>query len=93
MTPSNQTTMQKVVEFIKVHCLIYIVWIVIHYISSHLYVKWCVSSGFIGFLYSPLLTQSLHCQALRWGIHTGANTIQSMWAVIATWVTGKLLFT
>jgi hypothetical protein len=87
------TRMQKVFDFVKVHCLIYIIWIVLHYISSHLYVKWCVPSGIIGFMVSPFLTQSVHCRALRWGIATGAQTIQSMWAIIATWMTGKLLFT
>ena len=89
----NPTQMQKVLNFVKVNCLIYIVWIALHYISSHLYVKWCVPSGVVGFLVSPFLTQSVHCQALRWGINTGAQMIQSMWAVIATWMTRKLLFT
>jgi hypothetical protein len=62
-------------EFIQVNGLIYIIWIGLHYISSHLYTKTCVPKSIIGFVLSPFLTQSIHCQALRWGINTGAQAI------------------
>ena len=71
---------------------IYIAWILIHYLASHLYVKWCTPGDIFGFLLSPLLTISPHCVALRWAVNNGAIIINSMWAILATWISAKLVF-
>ena len=70
---------------------VYILWIVIHYISVQLYVKHCVPSSVWGFITSPILVSSPHCKAMRWILHTGANTIDSMWNTIGVWFSAKLL--
>lgn len=66
---------------------IYIIWILIHYFASHLYVKYCTHYSIIGFITSPLLIASPHCLGLRWCISQGASTITTMWIVIGTWCT------
>jgi len=71
---------------------IYLVWIVLHFIASHLYVKLCVPASFLGVVVSPFLTTTPHCQGLRWIIYNGANTINNMWIVIGTSISSNLLF-
>jgi len=70
---------------------VYIIWIVIHYVSVQVYVKYCVPSSIWGFIMSPLLVSSPHCKAMRWILHNGANTIDNMWNTIGVWFSAKLL--
>jgi len=71
---------------------IYLTWIILHYFASHLYIKFCVPASFLGFVVSPFLTTTPHCQGLRWIIYNGANTINNMWVIIGTWISSNLLF-
>ena len=71
---------------------IYIAWIGIHYAASHMYVEFCVPKSVWGFLLSPFLTSTTYCSALRWAIQNGANEIQSMWLLLGTWISLRLLF-
>lgn len=70
---------------------VYFVWIVAHYIASHLYVKWCVQASFIGLLMSPFLVPAPHCQGLRWVVVNGAANINAMWLVFSTWIIAKII--
>lgn len=72
---------------------IYLLWIVLHYISPHLYVHFCVPLTLQGFIMSPFIAPSPHCQALRWAIYNGGNTIIAMWVVLGTWIMQKLITT
>jgi len=72
-------------------CGIYIVWIVLHYISAHLYVSWCTPLTIIGFLLSPFIVPAPHCQAFRWVIVNGSNTITLMWCSFGTWLAKKII--
>ena len=71
---------------------IYLVWIILHFFASHLYIKFCGPASFLGLVVSPFLTTTPHCQALRWIIYNGANTINNMWIIIGTWFSSNLLF-
>jgi hypothetical protein len=71
---------------------IYILWIGIHYTASHLYIEFCVPKTLWGLIVSPFLTSTTHCSALRWAIQNGANEIQSMWLLLGTWISIRLLF-
>ena len=77
------------IKFIKVFINIsgiYIAWIFLHYIASHLYVRLCVPNTIVGFLLSPFMTVTPHCQGLRWIILNGANMINNMWIILGTWL-------
>jgi len=63
----------------------YGIWIVIHYVSSHLYVQLCTNWSFMGFIFSPLLVNAPYCKALIWGINNGVISIQSMWLLLGYW--------
>lgn len=64
---------------------IYLAWICLHYGSSHLYVKLCVPNTIIGFMMSPFMIATPHCQGLRWIVYNAANVINNMWLLIGAW--------
>jgi hypothetical protein len=82
------------IKFIKVFINItgiYLVWIFLHYIASHLYVRMCVPSTVIGFLLSPFMTATPHCQGLRWVVFNAANMINNMWIILGAWIMSNIL--
>jgi hypothetical protein len=70
---------------------VYLLWIILHFGASHLYIKFCVPSTILGFIISPFMTASPHCQGLRWIIYNGANTINNMWVILGTWICTYLI--
>jgi hypothetical protein len=69
---------------------IYLLWILLHYIASHLYIYFCVPQSMYGFLISPFLITTPHCKALRWCIHDGSNIINNMWSLLGNWIISKI---
>ena len=69
---------------------IYIIWIILHYFAAHAYIHWCVPGTFIGFLISPLIVPTPHCQSLRWAIYNGGNNIITMWVLLGVWISNYL---
>lgn len=65
---------------------VYFMWIFIHYISAKLYITWCVPAGLTGFILAFIYAPSPHCNALRWAIYNGGNSISAMWILFGTWV-------
>ena len=64
----------------------YLLWICLHYFSAHLYVKFCVPNTVVGFIMSPFMISTPHCQGLRWIVYNAANVINHMWIIIGTWI-------
>lgn len=85
-----QFTYKTIKIFIKVSG-IYLIWIFLHYFASHLYVKLCVPNTIIGFLISPFMTATPHCQGLRWIVYNAANMINNMWIILGSWICSTLL--
>lgn len=65
---------------------VYLLWIGLHYFSAHLYIKFCVPNSVIGFIMSPLMITTPHCQGLRWIVYNAANIINHMWILIGAWI-------
>jgi len=72
---------------------IYLVWILLHYFSSHLYIKFCVPNTLLGFIMSPFMISTPHCQGLRWVVYNAANIINNMWILIGAWIYSILWIT
>ena len=70
---------------------VYLLWILLHYVASHLYVKFCVPKTIIGFIMSPFMTATPHCQGLRWIVFNAANMINNMWIILGTWICSTIL--
>ena len=79
------------VVFIFQSTSIYLLWIAIHYLSSHFYVQLCTPSTLSGFLMSPFLVSSPHCKALQWTMNRGTDVIENMWVVFGLWLSSYLL--
>ena len=69
---------------------IYLLWILIHYLAAYAYPIFCAPPTLIGFISSPFLASSPHCEAIRWCMTQGAINIKSMWIVLGTWFIAKL---
>ena len=70
---------------------IYLLWIMLHFGATHLYVEYCVPKSWFGLLTSPFLTSTPQCQGLRWLIYNGGNQINNMWISIGSWIYIKLI--
>ena len=69
---------------------IYVLWVLVHYVAAHIYIRFCTPATFMGFILSPFMAAAPHCQALRWGLYNGGNSIISMWVTIGLWFLGYL---
>ena len=58
-------------------------WIVAHYTASHLYTRLCTPLTLWGFLSSPFLVTTPHCEVLRWTVYTGGTTIRFAWMALS----------
>jgi hypothetical protein len=71
---------------------VYLVWIALHFFASQFYIQLCAPKTIYGFLVSPFLIATPHCQALRWIVYNGANAINNMWIVMGTWFCSQIMF-
>lgn len=69
--------------------ILYIGWIIAHYVASHAYVYFCVPATIRGFVMSPFVVTTTHCIGLRWIIYSGGNKIMSMWILLGLWILDK----
>jgi hypothetical protein len=70
--------------------VVYLLWITLHYASSHLYVKVCTHPSVYGFLLSPIIVDTPYCSAIRWTIYHGAAQIRLMWAFLGGYAANGL---
>jgi hypothetical protein len=82
----------KTIKFMIKISGLYLIWIILHYTASHLYIKLCVPNTIVGFLMSPFMTATPHCQGLRWLIYNAAIMINNMWVLFGAWICSTLLF-
>jgi hypothetical protein len=71
---------------------IYLIWIALHFFASHIYIELCVPKTIYGFIVSPFLMATPHCQTLRWIVYNAASTINNMWIVMGTWLCSQIMF-
>ena len=70
---------------------IYIFWILLHYVTAHLYVRYCASPTWYGFMISPFLISAPHCIAMRWVFSKGGTVIEVCGYLLARGYVQKLL--
>ena len=68
----------------------YILWILLHFASSHMYSYHCTHLSLSGLFFSPLVVSTPQCIALRWMISEGSNTIVTMWFVSGSYILKKI---
>jgi len=88
---NNITFIKKCILFFKKTFGIYLLWIIIHFISVQLYVYFCTPLTLYGFLISPFISCAPHCKALNWTIYNSSNIIEYMWVLVGSWICSKIL--
>jgi len=78
--------LQQFIQLLYKACGIYLLWICLHYASSHIYVELCVPKTVNGFILSPFMINAPHCQGLRWIIYNAASVVNQMWKLIGDWL-------
>lgn len=73
--------------FITRGVLIYGSFIMSHYIAANLYPRMCTPITFVGFIMSPFMVITPHCEALRWIIGYTGSQMRNMWF----WMGGYLI--
>ena len=73
---------QKLIRMV----VIYLLYIVAHYVSANLYQRYCTPVSWFGFLASPFATALPQCQALRWIVFNTGNNITAMWMMLGAWL-------
>ena len=63
-----------------------LLWIILHYIIPHIYVKLCVPLTPLGFIQSIIISTTPHCEALRYTLYVSGDNIKYMWITIGTCV-------
>lgn len=64
---------------------IYTSWILIHYVSSHLYSLQCTNYSIWGFITSPINISTPYCRGLSWVIYSGSEKIFNMWNLLGSY--------
>ena len=70
--------------FVKL-CIVYLLYMIAHFISPYVYIQFCTPQTFIGFLTSPFMIPTPHCKAIRWIMTYSASNIETMWALLGVW--------
>lgn len=70
---------------------IYLFWITVHYLASHMYPYFCAELSVYGFITSAIYVMTPHCRALVWLKNTSTIAIENMWIVLGAWFCGKLM--
>jgi hypothetical protein len=96
--PQNQNLFTQLFDFvvnaaryIYVGTIFYVMWIMLHFVASHVYINVCVPQTLWGFIISPFMSLTPQCQSLRWIIYNGGNVINNMWIVLGTWCCSILM--
>jgi len=71
---------------------IYLFWILLHFITAQMYVRYCAYPSLYGLIISPFLISAPHCAAMRWVFNKGGTLIDGMWILLGTWLCSKIIY-
>ena len=65
----------------------YVAWVGAHFVATHAYTNYCAPHTVWGFVRSPFIASTPHCEGLRWIISTGGSNMTTMWTLFGVWIT------
>ena len=71
----------------------YSIWICLHYVSIHLYARFCAPLTWYGFFTSAFMVSTPQCRALRWTIVNGGSHLEMMWILLGSWFLTQIILT
>jgi hypothetical protein len=57
-----------------------------HFICSNVYPVWCCNNTWYGFIMTPFMVVTPHCEALRWVMHYTGEQIRNVWLWIGSYL-------
>ena len=87
---SGHTRLSMPRGLVRAGC-VYGAFLVIHHVAANIYPTHCAPSGVIGLIASTVYAPSPQCKALRWCITQGAEALNTMWVVAASWCASHLV--
>ena len=66
--------------------VVYIALWIGHFACANMYPQMCCNMSFFGFIMSPFMTVTPHCQALRWFVDYSANQLKNYWLFLGTYL-------
>jgi hypothetical protein len=66
---------------------VYLFWNTMHWTAIQLYQYFCAPKTLIGYLMTPIMTQTPHCKTLDWVHRTSTNAFNSIATILVTWST------
>ena len=57
-----------------------------HFICSNVYPIWCCKNTWYGFIMTPFMVVTPHCEALRWVMHYTGEQIRNVWLWIGSYL-------
>ncbi len=82
----NNVRFNTFVNYFSTPLGMYFVWIILHYISAHLYTMHCAPSGVWGFLLSPLMASTPYCTGLVWVMQNSVIKFMAIWTIVGSWI-------
>ena len=65
--------------------------VILHYISPYVYIELCVPDTIQGFLMSPFMVMTPHCQIIRWCGYYSGCILNNLWLLLAAWMLRLLI--
>ena len=66
---------------------VYLFWNTMHWGAIQLYHYFCAPKTLIGYLMTPIMSQTPHCKTLDWFHRTSTDAFNSISAIVVTWGT------
>ena len=70
---------------------VYILWILLHFVASHIYIDHCVGNYWKDIFVSVFYVSSPYCQGVSWVIYNGSRQIAYIWVIFGTYLSTQLL--
>lgn len=78
---------QKIIKQVKIipnEVFIYLICVIVHFISPHLYVHFCTPASWKGLFMSQFMVISPQCQLIRWAFSFSGFVLDNIWIFIIT---------
>jgi hypothetical protein len=79
----SSSTFSATVSAMKV----YLFWNTMHWGAIQFYQHFCAPKTFIGYIMTPLMSQTPHCRTAHWIHQTSTNAFNSITTLIVSWGT------
>jgi hypothetical protein len=71
--------------------LVCLLWVIVHFLAAHVYVRWCVPPTWYGLFMTPFVASAPHCTGIRWVLNISSDKMVAMWSAVGLFVIAMVL--